>query len=103
MKQTVLLALLLGFCFSVSQCQAQTTLTSVSGHFTINQGSHPVGRSDFSIQPVKQGKITTPSAYSVTSHGTLTLQTTNYSFSANGSLGKDLAILSEDLNGVVNG
>src|SRR5271154_6624070 len=103
MKQTVFLALLIGCFLSVPESQAQTTLPADTGHFTINQGNHTVGRSDFSIQPVKQGKITTPSAYAVTSHGTLTLKSTSYSFSASGSLDEDLAILTENLNGVVNG
>ncbi len=103
MKLPVFLALLIGLCLSIPESQAQTTLPADSGHFTINQGNHSVGRSDFSIQPVRQGKITTPSAWSVTSHGTLTLQNTSYSFSASGSLDKDLVILQENLNGVVNG
>ena len=95
--------LLLLLALSAPVTRAQTAVITDSGHFTINQGNHPVGSSQFSIQPVKQGKITTPSAYSVTSHGTLNLQSTRYSFSATGSLDQDLAILQEDLNGVVNG
>ena len=95
--------LLLPLALSAPPTRAQPAVIADSGHFTINQGNHPVGSSQFSIQPVKQGKITTPSAYSVTSHGTLNLQNTSYSFSASGSLDKDLAILSENLNGVVNG
>ena len=101
MKQTLILAFLLGV--SALSLQAQTSLPSDTAHFIINQGNHPVGRTDFSILPVKQGSISTPSAYTVTSHGTLNVENTKYSFSASGSLDKDLSILQENLNGIVNG
>ncbi len=86
-----------------SALHAQSAPLSDTGHFTINQGTHPVGRSDFSIQPVRQGNIAVPAAYAVSSHGTISLQNTKYSFSSTGSLDKDLTILSESLNGAVNG
>jgi hypothetical protein len=89
--------------FPALAVQAQTAPISDSAHFTINQGSQAVGHADFAIQPIKQGAITTTAAYAVTSHGSLILPSTKYSFSASGTLGKDLAILSENLNGVVNG
>jgi hypothetical protein len=101
MKTSLILGMLLGF--TTLSLAAQTNPLTDSAHFTINQGNHPVGRSDFSIQPLKQGAISTPAAYTVTSHGTLTLPKTTYSFSENGSLDQDLAILTEDLNGIVNG
>jgi hypothetical protein len=101
MKQPLILALLLGFS-SVS-LRAQTNLPADTAHFTINQGNHAVGQSSFSIQSVKQGSIGTPAVYAITSHGTLSLQTTKYSFSGSGSLDKDLSILQENLNGIVNG
>jgi hypothetical protein len=101
MKQAFILGILLGF--SALSLPAQTTRLADSAHFTINQGSRPVGRSDFSIQPVKQGSIATPTAYAVTSHGTLALTNTKYSFSGSGSLDRSLAILQENLNGIVNG
>jgi hypothetical protein len=88
---------------SASALCAQTTLPVDSGHFTINQGTHPVGRTEFTIQPIKQGRITTPAAYNVGSHGTLAIQNTKYSFSGSGTLDNNLGILSENLNGVVNG
>lgn len=88
---------------SASALCAQTTLSADSAHFTINQGAHPVGRTEFNLQAIQQGRITTPAAYSVGSHGTLSIQNTKYSFSSTGTLDKDLGILSEDLNGVVNG
>ncbi len=101
MKQLLLLALIvLGLGSSLS---AQTAPLADSGHFTINQGSHPVGRSDFSIQPTAQSSNSVAGAYSVSSHGTVTLQNTQYSFSGSGSLDPDLGILSENLNGIVNG
>jgi len=102
MKQAVfILALLLNL--SALSLHAQANLPSDTAHFTINQGNHAVGRTDFSIVPTKQGNIATPAAYTVTSHGTLSVQNTKYSFSASGSLDKDLAILQENLNGIVNG
>jgi hypothetical protein len=101
MKQTFILALLLGS--SALSLQAQSNVPTDTAHFTINQGNHPVGRSEFSIVPVKQSSITTTAAYTITSHGTLNLQNTKYSFSGNGSLDKDLSILQENLNGIVNG
>jgi hypothetical protein len=102
MKQTFpILALLLGF--SALSLHAQTNLPADTAHFTINQGNHAVGRTDFSILPTKQGSISTPAAYTVTSHGTLSVPNTKYSFSSTGSLDKDLAILQENLNGSVNG
>ena len=52
---------------------------------------------------MKQGSIATPAAYTVTSHGSLSLQNTKYSFSGSGSLDRDLSILQENLNGIVNG
>jgi hypothetical protein len=82
---------------------AQTTLPADNAHFAINQGTNPVGRTEFSIQPVKQGTITTAAAYSVVSHGNLALSSTKYSFSASGSLDQNLGIIVENLNGVVNG
>jgi hypothetical protein len=97
------LFLALAAALSASALYAQSALSAESPHFTINQGNHAIGRSDFSIQPVKQGPIVTPAAYSVTSHGTLSLQNTKYSFSASGSLDSNLAILQENLNGIVNG
>jgi len=96
-------ALALFVTLSAPALYAQASLPADSAHFTINQGTHPVGRSEFTIQPIKQGRITTPAAYNVTSHGTMAIQNTTYSFSGSGTLGKDLAILSENLNGVVNG
>jgi hypothetical protein len=101
MKHTLIAALLLGV--SALSLQAQTNLPADTAHFTINQGNHAVGRTDFSIAPTKQGSISTPAAYTVTSHGTLSVQNTNYSFSASGSLDKNLSILQENLNGIVNG
>jgi hypothetical protein len=101
MKKTFILPFLLGV--SALFLQAQMSLPADTAHFTINQGNHPVGRSDFSILPVKQGSIATTAAYSVTSHGTLSIQNTKYSFSGSGSLDGDLSILQEDLNGIVNG
>jgi hypothetical protein len=101
MKQTLILAFLLGF--SALSLQAQTSISADTAHFTINQGNHPVGRNDFSIVPLKQGSITTSAAYAVTSHGTLSLENTKYSFSGSGSLDKELSILQENLNGIVNG
>ncbi len=102
MKQTVfILSLLLGV--PTLSLQAQANLPADSAHFTINQGNHAVGRTDFSIVPTKQGSIATPAAYTVTSHGTLSVQNTKYSFSSSGSLDKDLAILQENLNGIING
>jgi hypothetical protein len=98
-----LFALLLFSACAAASLPAQTAMPADSGHFTINEGSHPVGRSDFSIQPVRQGSIATPSAYTVTSHGTLTLKNTSYSFSGSGSLDSNLGILQENLNGIVNG
>jgi hypothetical protein len=88
---------------SSAALHAQVALSIDTAHFVINQGNHPVGRTDFSIQPIKQGNISTPGAYSVNSHGTLTLQKTSYSFSNSGSLDGNLGILEEDLNGIVNG
>jgi hypothetical protein len=101
MKQTLIAALLLGV--SANSLQGQTNLPADTAHFTINQGNHAVGRTDFSIVPTKQGSIATPAAYAVTSHGTLSVQNTKYSFSSSGSLDKSLAILQENLNGIVNG
>src|SRR5271170_1102033 len=101
MKQFLILALLL--VVSALSLHAQTSLPADTAHFTINQGNHPVGRTDFSIAPMKQGSISTPAAYTVTSHGTLSVENTKYSFSSSGSLDKDLAILQENLNGIVNG
>ena len=101
MKQTLILIFLLGF--SAHSLVAQSSLPPDSARFTINQGSHAVGRTEFSIIPVKQGSIATPAAYSITSHGTLSVTNTKYSFSNTGSLGNDLAILQENLNGIVNG
>jgi hypothetical protein len=101
MRRLFFTLLLLGV--SSALLQAQATVPTDSGHFVINQGNHPVGRSDFSIQPVQQGQITTPAAYSVTSHGNVNLQNTKYSFSGSGSLDKTLGILQENLNGIVNG
>jgi hypothetical protein len=100
MKRTLILTVLLGFSAHSLQAQANVADTA---HFTINQGNHPVGRSDFSILTVRQGSIATPAAYTVTSHGTLSIGSTKYSFSGNGSLDKDLSILQENLNGIVNG
>jgi hypothetical protein len=101
MKQTLILTILLG-CSAFSAF-AQTRLAPDTAHFTINQGNHPVGQSSFSIQPVKQGRIATLAAYTVTSHGTLSVENTKYSFSSSGSLDKALSILQENLNGIVNG
>jgi len=98
-----LFALILFSAFATASLSAQTAFPADSGHFTINEGSHPVGRSDFSIQPVRQGSITAPAAYSVTSHGSLTLKDTSYSFSGSGRLDGNLGILQENLNGIVNG
>ncbi len=98
-----LFALTLISACAINSLHAQTALPADSGHFIINQGNHPVGRSDFAIQPVRQGTISTPDAYSVSTHGTLSLQNTTYSFSGSGSLDKDLGLLQENLNGIVNG
>jgi len=98
-----LFALLLFSACGTLSLHAQTALPADSGHFTINEGNHPVGRSDFSIQPVQQGSIATPGAYAVNSHGTLTLKDTSYSFSGSGSLDGNLNMLQENLNGIVNG
>lgn len=98
-----LFALLLFSACALTGLNAQTPLPADSGHFTINEGNHTVGRSDFSIQPLRQGSITTPAAYSVNSHGTLTLKDTSYSFSGSSRLDGNLGILQEDLNGIVNG
>jgi len=98
-----LLTLLLLSACAIPSLNAQNALPADSGHFTINEGNHPVGRSDFSIQPVHQGSIAAPGAYSVNSHGTLSLKNTSYSFSSSGSLDGNLGILQEDLNGIVNG
>jgi hypothetical protein len=98
-----LFALLLLSACATASLHAQTALAADSGHFTINEGNHPVGRSDFSIQPVHQGSIGAPAAYAVNTHGTLTLKDTAYSFSGSGSLDNNLGILQEDLNGIVNG
>lgn len=100
MKPLLLALLLLA---SANCLLAQSALSADSGHFIINEGNHPVGRSDFSIQPVHQGSIATPSAYSVNSHGTLSLKSASYSFSGNGSLDSNLGILQQDLNGIING
>jgi hypothetical protein len=101
MKQTLVLALLLAS--SAPALRAQSTLPADSARFTINQGSHPVGQSAFSIQPTRQGRIATPAAYAVASHGSLSVENTKYSFSSSGSLDKNLSILQENLNGIVNG
>ena len=101
MKPAVILSVLLAF--SVVSLQAQTSLSADTGHFTINQGNHAVGQSAFSIQPAKQSSIATPAAYSITSHGSLSVENTKYSFSASGSVDRDLSILQENLNGIVNG
>ncbi len=102
MKQTfVILAFLLG-C-SARSLQAQTSVPADTAHFSINQGNHPVGRTDFSIVPTRQGSISTPEAYAITSHGTMTVQNTKYSFSSSGSLDNDLSILQENLDGIING
>jgi len=98
-----LFALLLFSACATAILQAQTALPADSGHFTINEGNHPVGRSDFSIQPVHRDSIATPAAYNVNSHGTLTIKDTSYSFSGSGSLDSNLGILQENLNGIVNG
>jgi len=97
-----LLPLLL-LAISATALQAQVAALNSAAHFVINQGNHPVGRSDFSIQTLKQGKISTPGAYAVNTHGTLTLPKTTYSFSGTGSLDANLGILEENLNGIVNG
>jgi hypothetical protein len=94
---------ILFLAISAAALEAQMPSLNSSAHFVINQGNHPVGRSEFSIQTVKQGKISTPGAYTVNSHGTLTLPKTNYSFSGTGSLDNHLAIVQENLNGIVNG
>jgi hypothetical protein len=101
MKKTFILPFLLGV--SALSLQAQSRLPADTAHFTINQGNHQVGRSDFSIVSVKQGSIATPAAYTIASHGTLSIQNTKYSFSGSGSLDRDLSILQEDLNGIING
>jgi len=88
---------------STTGLEAQVVTLNSAAHFVINQGNHPVGRSDFSIQMVKQGEISTPAAYTVNSHGTITLPNTTYSFSGTGSLDNHLAIVQENLNGIVNG
>jgi hypothetical protein len=98
-----LLSLLVLSAFAMPGLHAQSAPLADSGHFIINEGNHPVGRSDFSIQPVHQGSIAVPAAYTVNSHGTLTLKDTSYSFSGSGSLDSSLGILQEDLNGIVNG
>ncbi len=100
MRRATFLILIFSACGFATHAQ---TLPADNAHFTINQGNHAVGHADFSIQTTKQGAITTPAAYTVTSHGKLELPSTKYSFSATGSLDKNLAILSESLNGVVNG
>jgi hypothetical protein len=102
MKQTFFILTLLLGVFAAS-AHAQTSIPADTAHFTINQGNHAVGHTDFSILPTKQGSISTPTAYTVTSHGTLTVQNTKYSFSSSGTLDKDLSILQENLNGIVNG
>ena len=101
MKQTFILAAL--FCLAALSLNAQTSIPADTAHFTINQGNHPVGRSDFSLLPVKPGSNTAPPAYTVTRNGRLTMESTKYSFSCSGSLDRELSILQENLNGIVNG
>ena len=81
----------------------QTALPVDQGKFTVNEGSRGVGRTEFSIQIVKQGPVPTPGTYSVVSHGSIEIPSTKYSFSLSGSLDRNLAVLSENLNGVING
>ncbi len=102
-KRRRLILLLAISTISAIELNAQNTIHADTAHFTVNQGNNPVGRTDFSIQPVKQGQIATAVAYSVASHGAVTLPSTKYSFSGNGTLDNNLAILQENLNGIVNG
>jgi hypothetical protein len=99
----MLKSLLLLLLIAVPELHAQVPNLGDTAHFVINQGNHPVGRSDFSINAIQQKTIATPAAYSVNSHGTLTLQNTSYSFSSSGGLDGNLGILQENLNGIVNG
>lgn len=83
-------ALLLG-----SLCQAQT-LQPESARFSVHQGSQSVGTANYQIQPEAGG-------YRVTAHGNLKLEKLAYAFSKTERLDQNLAIVSENLSGTVNG
>jgi len=81
---------------SITAAQAQNALTPGSARYAIFQGDKVVGNADYTVQP-------TPNGYTVTSHGKLSLSKFSYSFNNVQYLDHDRNLVSDQLNGVVNG
>jgi hypothetical protein len=89
------LLLLVGF----AQAQNQTVpaqLPDGTTHFVISQGDKSVGTTDTTIQ-------TTAAGYTVTSQGKMSLSKFTYSFTNTQHLDKSLNLVSDQINGTVNG
>ena len=88
---------LLSFLLATAAPYAQTApLTADSAHYSVNQEDKAVGSGDYSIQPG-------PTGYNVTSHGELKLSKFSYSFSNAQHLDGNLNLVSDKLDGTVNG
>jgi hypothetical protein len=92
------LALLLpaGITQAQSPSQAPVQLPSGSAHFVIYQGDKSVGSADRTIQA-------TPAGYAITSQGKMSLSKFNYSFTNTQHLDHALNLVSDQINGTVNG
>jgi hypothetical protein len=93
--------LMLSFLLPVSllpavAAQAQATLAPGTAHYDVYQGDKTVGKSDYTVQSASNG-------YTVTSHGELKLTKFNYSFTNTQKLDANLNLVSNQLNGTVNG
>jgi hypothetical protein len=95
--------LLLSFLLPIgfTQAQAQTAAAPVqlpagSTHYVIYQGDKTVGSADATIQP-------TPAGYTVTSQGKMSLSKFSYSFANTQHMDKSLNLVSDQINGTVNG
>jgi hypothetical protein len=90
--------LLLGISLSAGFAKAQSPapLPSGSSHFLIYQGDKSVGSADRTIQA-------TPNGYAVTSQGKMSLSKFSYSFTNNQRLDHSLNLVSDQLEGTVNG
>lgn len=93
--------LMLSFLLPVSllpavAAQAQATLSPGTAHYDVYQGDKTVGKSDYTVQSASNG-------FTITSHGELKLAKFNYSFTNTQKLDGNLNLVSNQLNGTVNG
>jgi hypothetical protein len=87
---------LLALLLPAGMVHAQATLSAGTSHYTILQGEKNVGSSEMTVTPTGPG-------YTITSRGDLHMSKFNYTFSNTQNLDHMLNLVSDQIQGTVNG